>query len=241
MQQAIPGWNRYVKSFYELSRQSFFIWREAGSPRFGPLADEMRRTRAEFKRILKQVKANENSIRAESISQKFRGGQSKALWDELRRILPASRQLPQQVDGLIGEDNIANFWREKYSNVLNSVDDSEDRVALENDLQSLPFGEWQRVSAREVLSAASRLAKSKSAGLDGIPPGVFIEAPAFLFEWLANLFNSFFMHSYFPSTLSDVLIVSIPKNKHANMSDSANYRPIATSNSAFKLLEVMIL
>ena len=201
----------------------------------------MRRSRADFKRILKQVKANENSIRAESISCKLRGGKSKALSDDLKRNLPVSRQLPQQVDGIVGEDNIANLWREKYSNVLNSVDDRGDRDVLERDLQSLPIGEWQQVSAGEVLSAAGRLAKSTSAGMDGIPPGVLIDAPAFLYGWLANLFNSFFMHYFLPTSLSDVLIVSIAKNKHANMSDSSNYRPIAIFNSAFKLLGIIIL
>ena len=67
----IPGWNDYVKEFYENSRESFLLWRNAGSPRNGPTAEHMRRSRAIFKLALRNCRRNEKAIKAEKILNKF--------------------------------------------------------------------------------------------------------------------------------------------------------------------------
>ena len=45
----VIGWNDYVRNFYDIARTAFLIWREAGSPRVGITADNMRKTRAHFR------------------------------------------------------------------------------------------------------------------------------------------------------------------------------------------------
>ena len=52
----VPGWNEFVRDFYQISRQSFLGWRQAGSPRAGPIAEHMRQTRAQFKLALRNCK-----------------------------------------------------------------------------------------------------------------------------------------------------------------------------------------
>lgn len=48
----VPGWNDCVSDLYALSRTSFLLWREQGSPRCGPTADFMRRSRRQFRYAL---------------------------------------------------------------------------------------------------------------------------------------------------------------------------------------------
>ena len=52
----IPGWNSLVKEPDERSRCAFRAWRQAGSPRFGPAAEDMSNERARFKLSLRQCR-----------------------------------------------------------------------------------------------------------------------------------------------------------------------------------------
>ena len=55
----IPGWNDYVKDQHQDARNSYVLWRNAGKPRQGPIADTMRRSRLNFKYALRQCQAME--------------------------------------------------------------------------------------------------------------------------------------------------------------------------------------
>ena len=46
-----PGWNDLVRYSHQVARESFLIWRSAGSARHGTLYDLMKSKRAQFKRI----------------------------------------------------------------------------------------------------------------------------------------------------------------------------------------------
>ena len=46
----VPGWNDLVRDSHQTARETFLIWRSAGSPRHGPLYDLMKIKRAQFKR-----------------------------------------------------------------------------------------------------------------------------------------------------------------------------------------------
>ena len=59
----VPGWNDYVKPYYEAARKSFLKWLENGKPLDGVLIDEMKIARSRFKQALKKCKDDEESIR----------------------------------------------------------------------------------------------------------------------------------------------------------------------------------
>ena len=46
----VLGWNDLVRDSHQAARESFLVWRSAGSPRHGPLYDIMKIRRAHFKR-----------------------------------------------------------------------------------------------------------------------------------------------------------------------------------------------
>ena len=76
----VPGWNEYIKDFYDCSRAAFLAWREAGSPRGGPVALHMRKSRALFKLVMRRCKQDEQSIRAENILKNFRDKSVNKFW-----------------------------------------------------------------------------------------------------------------------------------------------------------------
>ena len=124
--RCVPGWSDFVRDFYVSSREAFKTWRDSGCPRFGPVACFMRRARAEFKYVLRQCKRQENELRAMALSNKLQNGDVTPFWREIQS-LGGSRHsaLPGRVDGAVGSDAIVNLWKNKFSHVLNSVNDQE--------------------------------------------------------------------------------------------------------------------
>ena len=235
-----PGWNTYVREFYDESRRAFLNWRSAGSPRDGVIANIMRRKRAAFKLVLRQCERNEDAMRAEALAAKLRSGKATSFWGEVKRVSGCTRKLPQSVDHVSGDTNIAELWKLKYEGILNSVDDRVDKETLVERLGRMSREEVALTCPEEVCIAAGELSNSKSCGLDGIPAEVFKYAPVTVHRWFSGLVNMILTHSYVPCAISDVKILPILKNNTLNPSESANYRPVAISTSGSKILEKIL-
>ena len=78
-----PGWNSYVKDFYEDSRNAFLCWKNVGSPREGTITSEMRAARARFKLAPKPCKENEYNLRVEALLSKLREKKVVLLWRDV--------------------------------------------------------------------------------------------------------------------------------------------------------------
>ena len=68
----VPGWNNFVKEYYNAWREAFLGWRQAGCPREGPIALHMRMSPARFKHTLKGCWKREEDLRAEAFANKYR-------------------------------------------------------------------------------------------------------------------------------------------------------------------------
>ena len=200
----------------------------------------MRATGANFKRILRMVKSEENEIRSHSIAEKLHGNISKNFWKSLD-LKPKCTKLAKRIDGISGSDHIAQFWREKYSKILNNVDDHREKEELDRALDDMPTEPLPPVTPEEVFSAISDLRSGSSAGLDCTPPEVYKHAPMPIINWLSQIFNSFLMHSYLPPQVTDILLIPLPKNKLGDITNSKNYRPIAIASAGSKILEKILL
>ena len=132
--QNVPGWNDYVKDFYASSRQAFTSWRRAGSPREGPIAQHMRRARAHFKMAMRHCKQNEQNIRAEKIYRSYKEKNIIDFWKLIKKVDNFKLKLPKRIDQANTEKDICSLWREKYSDLLNSVSDDGSFAALQEEL-----------------------------------------------------------------------------------------------------------
>ena len=89
---------------------------------------------------------------------------------------------------------------------------------------------------QEIIAAASRQKKGKSAGPDGIAMEAFIYGNCRLFTHLSLLFNMFITHSHVPQAFMQSVIVPLVKAECGDITDVNNYRAIALSNSITKIL-----
>ena len=97
-----------VKDHYERTRSAFLIWRNAGSPRSGPIANAMRFCRIRSKYELRQCWSNEEQMSTDSLSHKTQQGNSLTFRKDIRNLFGDNkRKLPQIVDGITGDKNVA--------------------------------------------------------------------------------------------------------------------------------------
>ena len=54
--QQVPGWNSFCKELHSQARDSYLLWRDHGKQRHGFLFNNMKRTKAQFKRALRHCK-----------------------------------------------------------------------------------------------------------------------------------------------------------------------------------------
>ena len=237
----MPGWNAHVKQLYAESRDAFLFWRSSGSPRVGPVAQYMRRSRANFKFALRQCRANENAHRAEALSMKLQRGNIRSFWRDLHSANRSKELLAQRIDNATSEPQIAQLWKDKYCAVYNSIDDEQDRQMVQNRLSQPCVEHIEPVTVHEMQQIVSRLSLNKSVGMDGIPAEFFTFCSMNILVRLSMYFSAFLAHSFLPNTLTDVLLVPLAKSKLKDPCDSSNYRPIAMANAASKVFEMIIL
>ena len=167
-QKIIPGWNTYLKHLYDDSKAALINWRRAGSPRGGMVADDMRRRRARFKCELKRCKANEDILRSESLATKLASRNLVSFWKDVQSFTSNGRRLPQTVEGVSGELEIENFWRDKYSHILNNVYHRTEGTVFEAS-HSVPRDRIEFTTMEEICLCASELSNRHSPGM--VAPG----------------------------------------------------------------------
>ena len=237
----VPGWNNYIRDFYAISRENFKLWRNTGSPRFGPIACAMRKSLADFKYALRQCRLLENEMRAEALSNKLQNGETVPFWRDMQSISKSNCILPERVEEAIGEQEIASLWRVKFSQVLNSVNDSRSKKEFLDKIVTVTDTPIQEVTVTEMRDIVKGLANNKAQGTDYIPNEFYKFAPVNILTFLSITFNTFLKHCFLPTALMDVLIVPLLKSKLKDPSDTANYRPIAIATSASKIFEKIVL
>ena len=237
----VPGFNGIVKDLHSEARNAYIIWRSQGRPRQGPLCELMRRTRLNFKYALRQCQRTEDTARADAMANSLANNDSASFWKHTKAKRNRSVPLASNVDGYVGNRDIANMWQQHYSALLNSVSNPAKRTEV-NDLINSGQGLCAlAISPAQVSDSMKALKLGKSCGSDGIAAEHFKFANKSICVYLSILFTSFLVHGYLPANFMKSALVPIVKNKSGNTSDKSNYRPIALVTLCSKLFEVVLL
>ena len=240
--RTVPGWNDLVKDLHQQARESFLIWREAGSPRAGPIALLMRRSRAHFKIALRQCRANEAQLRADGFSVSLAAKNQPQFWKGIQSVSPKINKLAQRIGDAVGEVAIAQQWAEHFDTILNCIDDPVSKNRVNDMISSIDTTEAEdRITPTDVRDAIKHLSSNKAVGCDGLPAEAYKFAHPMLHEMLAALFNSCLRHQFLPNEMLVVHLIPLIKNKMKDSADPGNYRPIAITTISSKLLESLLL
>ena len=236
----IPGWNEHVRELHNEARAAYRHWKVANKPRVGNLVEEMKRARMRFKLALKNVRQNELLHKNEAMLRKLQSGQSKNFWRDIKSLSPNKDSLPVMVQGRTGEANIAEMWRDHFSEIANSVPNDDNREIVQDSLQDV-LHVPTRVTVAQLGSLGKQLKCDKAIGNDGVPAEVFKYASPRLLTTLSIFLSACLSKAYLPGPLMDVLINPLLKSKSKDSSDKNNYRPIAIATAISKLVELILM
>ena len=235
---AVSGWNVYVKESHTLAREAFQQWHEAGKPRLGPVAETIRKTRLHFKYALRFCRRNKDMHTSDALASKLLSKNKNDFWKEVNRVKNHKPTFTTTLNGVTGEQNIANVWKSYYSDIFSSVPSSNGELPYLNQLDDTDYTSF---SFHDVSLAIDSLNSGKSADCNGISVEHIANSDDRVIVLITLCLNSMMKHGYLPSLFMQSVITPIVKNKNGDISDTSNYRPITVASTISKILEKILL
>ena len=218
----IPGWNDFVKDNHVMLCDVYALWALVGKPRDGYIYRQLCLARSRFKYALRHCLRHEKELRAKSLADKFVNNPycMATFWKEVRR-LNSSSPLAPSVDGISGEAKIADMWKDHFSYILNSVNNTEKKYFVLQQFSTVSH-EFSGFSVPEVTKAIDELASGRSCGNDRLCFEHFKFAGSACATHLSLCFNMIAKHRYLPYSLTEVVLSPIVKGTNPALKKSSN-------------------
>lgn len=244
--KSIPGWNQFVRPLREKSLFWHGLWVTNDRPQHGVVADIMRYTRKKYHKAIKQVKRTEVSLRYANMAENFDSGRNQ-FWTEVKKMRGKGCTLPSNVAGIVGDEAIAELFKDKYDELYNSVGFSEDdarsnwdQISQLTDTHTVTCNSHS-ISTDDVDRAIRRMKRNKHDGARGLYSDHLKNSPESLWVHLSHLFNGCLLHGFSPTEFSLSVMQPIPKSARKSKSDPNNYRSIALSSILNKAMDTIII
>ena len=250
VREAVPGWKDEVEPKRQDALFWHAVWRSAGSPREGPLHHFMKTTRNLYHYVIRKVKRKANSIRAQKLLEASEKGNIDLL-KEMKKVRGASKckhDLTDNLEGVNGEDNIAENFCTVYEELYNSspsgsaLDSLKDVVAgiLDTNKEE-SIAEVKKITGKVVKDAACNMKPGKQDVSEGYSSDAILNAPDILFEQLAAVYRSWLTHGSVSLNLLACAFLPLLKSSLKNPAEANSYRAIAGSSLLLKLFDQVIL
>lgn len=164
----------------------------------------------------------------------------KMFWKEVNKINNEKSAVADVVNHVSGSQDIANMWCKHFSGILNSSSDVSCKEKVLKQLNE-KCGSYSRFTVSDVMTATKSLKCGKASGLDNISAEHLKYADDKLYILLSIVFNAMVIHNYIPEKMLDTVLVPLIKDKHGDLSDHENYRPLALTCVISKLFEFLVL
>ena len=214
-----------------------------GKPHQGDITEMRRITRARYHKVVTHIMREDDRIRTTKMAEAISENRNRDLWSDVRRIKGRNKFLPSSIDGVVGDEEIAQLFSDKYNHLYNSVSYDVDEMNVINTEINKQIKEnvAYDISVDEVIEGVQRLKRGKSDGEEGLNSNHIIHGPKILFVLLALIFNSILVYGFSPDSMLVGTMVSIPKDKRQLVCTSDNFRAITLGSIVAKLFDVVIL
>ena len=241
-------WSDHLNNLKNRSIDAFSLWGHAGRPTSGPLFIEKNAAHLQYKRALRSAKREQSSDISDELSYDLLSRDSVKFWKDWNKLESRNCDVTR-IDGYIKHSDIANSFSNTFGGVYRDYD-----VSAESDLRAKFDGLFSCyhsdhkdddlnpyfVSWSEFLSCISKIETGKATGSFVKAEHIFNGSPK-LAVHLHLLFNGLIQHEYVPYDFLCSIVTPIVKDTSGDLSDSANYRPIALSSLFSQLFEHVIL
>ena len=145
------------------------------------------------------------------------------------------------VDDVVGEEAIANMWKEHYCKLLNSNKDVSCRNKVVKTIKNMSECVDVNIDISDVVLALKQLKLGKTVGIDNLQAEHFMYADKAILCLIAMIINCMILHCYMPDLLMETIIIPIVKDKKKLITDKNNYRPVAITTVFSKMFEMIVL
>ena len=202
----LPGWSKEVEHL----KQEAIFWHRQGD------ITEMRRiTRARYHKAVRHIMREDDIIRTTKMAEAISENRNRDLWSEVRRIKGRNQFLPSSIDGVLGDEEIAQLFSDKYNHLYKSVSyDVDEMNSINTEInKQIKENVAYDISVDEVIEGVQRLKLGKSDGEEGRNSNHIIHGPKILFVLLALIFNNMLVHGFSPDSMLVGTMVPMPKVK----------------------------
>ena len=99
------------------------MWKQAGKPANGPLAEKRRCARTKYHWAIKQVKRQKDSILLNNTANQLLNKSYREFWTTIKKLQGYDKALANVVDDACTDSDIVGIFSNKYSDLYNSVMD----------------------------------------------------------------------------------------------------------------------
>ena len=170
------GWNEYCKVAHDHAQTTYLMWRDAGRPRDGLLFDEMKKSRAYFKCVLRKCRKDKTKNSADLLANKLLTKNDKEFWKEIKKLSSNHVPIASTVNNVTHKKNVPNMWRTHFESLLNSSKDISLKSCVVQVLSKPEGYFFERFTASDVIEAVKSIKHGKSAGVDDSYGEHFIHA-----------------------------------------------------------------
>ena len=245
----IPGWTEHVAPYKQKALFWHQLWKDNGSPRNGQVAEIRRQTRAKYHAAVRKVKREKNIIKSARLAEAMADGNGRDFWGEIRKVGGCNTTLPNSIDNIAGDQDIADLFANKFSQLYTSVPyDKGSMCDLKRQIRSDIINKCEKgkcnnhcsaVSVYDVIQAVKRMKHGKSDSTRIFCTDNIIHGSHKLYVLLSILFTCMMRHGLAPVEMQLGTMIPIPKINGTNKSD--NYRAITLGSIVGKLLDIIIL
>ena len=209
------GWNRYIRYFREKSIYWHIIWKQAGFPNEGHIADIRRLARKKYHDAIKWVKINSDKLLREKIAQTLYDSSNKLFWKEIKKINPDYKSKTNVLDGNIGKENIACRLRDKYKQLYCEFnEDNYDEVfgkICDSISSKCLMGNCccsHEIHSDDIYKAIREIKSNKFDPIYQISSNCIKNSTSNLVEYFCFVFNKMLMHGVSNFNINKSVIIS---------------------------------
>ena len=248
--KGIPGWNDFVQPYKDSSIYWNNIWKSAGSPPNGQLAEKRRFARYKYHWAIRKVKKDKDMIIRNKTAEQLSRKSFNNFWKTIKQLKGTDKKIAKVIDGYHTSNDISSHFSSIYEKLYNSVQDDEfdDLNVKVNILVSRKCCHTncsqincQNITREIMQKAINCLSGDKDDETYGISSDHFINASDQFVHFLSRIITFMLKHGTSSHVVNKAIIKPIPKNKQKSLTDSSNYRAITKNTIISKIIDYVII
>ena len=241
-------WSQELSCLKDNSIKSSKIWKEAGRPRTGPIADKRNYDKRKYKKMLSRERRAETQSYTNDLHDALISKNGVSFWKCWRSKFEKKNKSSQLIDGLGDDIQIAESFAEHFRKTCTSVNEGQSNRLRSmfrdrrRDYVGSPLLDEYMFDVELVDTILSQMKRGKAAGLDELTIEHLVNSHPVLVAILNKFFNLFVSAAYIPYGFRLSYTVPIPKEEQSHKGNSVdNYRAISISPIISKIFEHCIL